>query len=93
MSRWVARIQVTLKSVVNDPQGLSIGQALHQLGFDGVQSVRSGKYFEVELLADSKDDAAAAAESMCRRLLANPVVEEYRFTLARRAARSAARPA
>jgi phosphoribosylformylglycinamidine synthase subunit PurS len=87
MSLWLAKIQVTLKPVVNDPEGLSIAQALHHLGFNGVSSVRAGKYFEVEIAAETKEAATESAESMCRRLLSNPVIEEYRFTLARRSAR------
>jgi phosphoribosylformylglycinamidine synthase subunit PurS len=88
VSVWLAKIQVTLKPVVNDPAGLSVGQALQQLGFDGVSSVRVGKYFVVELSADSKERATEATEAICRRLLANPVIEEYHFTVARRAGRA-----
>lgn len=81
MSAWLARIQVTLKPVVNDPEGSSIERALHQLGFDGVAAVHSGKYFEVELTAADQGGASAAIEAMCQRLLANPVIEQYQFTL------------
>ena len=81
MTRWPARIHATLKPGVNDPEGLSIGQALHQLGFDAVQSVRAGKYFDVELMAASEQAAAATAEEICRRLLANPVIEDYQYTV------------
>src|SRR5882672_9285513 len=77
---WVARVRVTLKPVVNDPAGLSIGQALHHLGFDGVASVRAGKYFEIELAAADKPAAEQVVDAMCRQLLANPVVERYAFT-------------
>ena len=80
---WLARVRVTLKPVVNDPAGLSIGQALHHLGFDGVASVRTGKYFEIELAAADKPAAEQAVDSMCRQLLANPVVERYAFTVGR----------
>jgi phosphoribosylformylglycinamidine synthase PurS subunit len=80
---WVARVRVTLTPVVNDPAGLSIAQALHHLGFDGVTSVRTGKYFEIELDAADKSAAEQAADAMCRQLLANPVVERYAFTVAR----------
>jgi phosphoribosylformylglycinamidine synthase len=69
--------------VVNDPAGLSIEQALHHLGFGGVTSVRTGKYFEIELDAADKPAAEQAAEAMCRQLLANPVVERYAFTVGR----------
>ena len=80
---WVARVRVTLKPVVNDPAGLSIAQALHHLGFDGVTSVRTGKYFEIELDAADKPAAEQAADAMCRQLLSNPVVEEYAVTVRR----------
>ena len=75
--RWLARVQVSLKPVVNDPAGLSISEALRHLGFEGVDGVRAGKYFEIELRAPDKAAAEAVADAMCRQLLANPVVEEY----------------
>jgi phosphoribosylformylglycinamidine synthase len=75
--RWLARVQVTLKPVVNDPAGLSIAGALRHLGFDRLDGVRAGKYFEIELRAADRAEAEATADAMCRQLLANPVVEEY----------------
>lgn len=81
--RWLARVQVTLKPVVNDPAGLSISQALRHLGFDGLDGVRAGKYFEIELRAADRAAAEAAADAMCRQLLANPVVEEYAVSVGR----------
>jgi phosphoribosylformylglycinamidine synthase len=81
--RWLARVQVTLKPVVNDPAGLSIADALRHLGFGGLEGVRAGKYFEIELRAADRAAAEAAADSMCRQLLANPVVEEYTVTVGR----------
>jgi phosphoribosylformylglycinamidine synthase len=77
-----ARVIVTLKSGVLDPQGKAIEGALGTLGFAGVESVRQGKVFDVEL-AD-RDQAAAEAElaAMCERLLANTVIESYRIELA-----------
>ena len=80
---WIARVRVTLKPVVNDPAGLSIGQALHHLGFGDVASVRTGKYFEIELAAPDKAAAEQSVDQMCRQLLANPVVERYAFTVSR----------
>jgi phosphoribosylformylglycinamidine synthase subunit PurS len=91
MTTWLARIQVSLKPVVNDPEGLSIAKALHQLEFGTVRSVRAGRFFEITLDADSKELAAEQIEAMCRRLLANPVIEEYRFTVARRRSARAVR--
>ena len=75
---YLARVYVTLKPTVNDPQGLTIHGALKSLGFTGVESVRAGKYMEVRLDAPSKDAAESAATEMCKKLLANPVIEEFR---------------
>ena len=69
------RIVVTLKPGVLDPQGRAIHHALGSLGFDGVADVRAGKLFELEV-ADDTDDAAV--DAMCRKLLANTVIENYR---------------
>ena len=76
-----ARIYVTYKSTVLDPQGNTIRDALHHLGFEIVESVRMGKYLEVELGTDSASEAGEAVEAMCQQLLANPVIESYRFDL------------
>lgn len=70
------RIVVTLKPGVLDPQGRAIRHALGGLGFDGVGDVRAGKLFELEV-ADDTDDATV--DAMCRQLLANTVIENYRF--------------
>lgn len=83
----MARVQVSLKAVVNDPAGLSITRALRHLGFEGLDGVRAGKYFEIELRAPDRAQAEAAADQMCRQLLANPVVEEYVVTVGRPRAR------
>ena len=76
---WLARIHVLLKPVVNDPQGQAIRGGLHTLGFESVSQVRAGKYFEISLEASDADAARQAADEMCRKLLANPVIEDYRF--------------
>ena len=78
---FLARVYVTLKPVVNDPQGLAILGGLHNLGYASVSSVRAGKYLEVRL--DGRDRAAAESqvEEMTRRLLANPIIEDFRFEL------------
>ncbi len=80
---WLARIDVTLKPVVNDPQGLAVLNGLHQLGYGSVESVRIGKYLEVRLAAPDQATAEAQVDEMCRRLLANPVIEDYRFEVNR----------
>ena len=81
MRKWLASVRVTLKPVVNDPPGLAIRGALHNLGFSNVKEVRSGKYLQVYLTANSQDEAQHAVNSMCERLLANPVIEDFRFDL------------
>lgn len=81
MRGWHAGITITLKPVVNDPPGLAILDALHNLGFAGVDSVRSGKYIQVSLAAEDETSARAHVDDMCRRLLANPVIEDYHFEL------------
>jgi phosphoribosylformylglycinamidine synthase len=78
---YLAKVYITLKPTVNDPQGLTIKGALHNLGFSLVEDVRAGKYIEVRIA--EKDIAAARkqVDEMCRKLLANPVIENYRFEL------------
>ena len=78
---YLAKVHVTLKPTVNDPQGLTIKGALHDLGFQSVSSVRVGKYMELVLQEKSRSKAEAQLEDICRRLLANPVIERYRFEL------------
>jgi phosphoribosylformylglycinamidine synthase PurS subunit len=78
---WLARVVVTLKPVVNDPQGLAVTDGLHNLGYAGVESTRVGKYIEVRLRAADEATARAQVDEMCRRLLSNPVIESYRFDL------------
>ena len=76
-----ARVHITLKSGVLDPQGKAIAHALGNLGFDDVQNVRQGKYIELELADTNREAAAERVESMCQKLLANPVIENYRIDL------------
>ena len=78
---YLAKVHVTLKPTVNDPQGLTIKGALHDLDFQNVSRVRVGKYMEVVLNEKSRTKAEAQVEDMCRRLLANLVIERYRFEL------------
>lgn len=72
-----ARVRVTLKPGVLDPQGKAIGNALASLGFAGVGEVRQGKLIELDLAETDAAAARARVEAMCRELLANPVVEDY----------------
>ena len=78
---YLARIYITLKPGVNDPQGLTIRGGLRQLGFDTVQDVRAGKYMEIRLDDADRERANARVTEMCDRLLANPVIEQFRFEL------------
>jgi phosphoribosylformylglycinamidine synthase len=66
---------------VNDPQGLTIKGGLHSLGFTSVESVRAGKYMEIRLDGNSRQEAERLLNEMCRQLLANPIIENYRFEL------------
>ena len=79
-----ARIYVTLKPGLLDAQGKTIKRALEALGFAGVADVRAGKYLEIELERRSAAAAKKDVERMCRKLLANPVIETYRFELNKR---------
>lgn len=81
MPEFRAEIYVTLRDVVNDPEGITIKGALHSLGFNFVSDLRSGKYLEVTLEASGADAAGEQVEKMCRELLANPVIEQFRFDL------------
>ncbi len=76
---FLAKVRVTLKPTVNDPEGITIARALGRLGFDSVESVRSGKYFEVKLDQAEKADAEQQVQEMCQKLLANPVIERFSF--------------
>jgi len=77
----LAKVYITLKPTVNDPQGLTIRGALHNLGFTIVQDFRAGKYFEARIDENDTEKAKGYVNEMCRKLLANPVIENYRFEL------------
>ncbi len=72
-----ARITVTLKNGVLDPQGRAIAHALNALGFGNVEDVRQGKLIEVQLTAEDEAQARSDLDAMCRQLLANPIIENY----------------
>lgn len=75
------KIFVSLKRGVLDPQGKAIERSLHSLGYGEVRDVRMGKYIELEADADSPESAEARIREMCDKLLANPVIEDYRFEI------------
>ena len=76
-----AKVHVTLKTGVLDPQGKAIGHALAGLGFKGVNDVRQGKYIELEIAETDRAKAEAAVRQMCEKLLANTVIENYAIEL------------
>jgi phosphoribosylformylglycinamidine synthase subunit PurS len=78
---YLAKVYITLKPTVNDPQGLTIRGALHNLGFASVEDVRAGKYIEIRIKENDLAKAKEQANEMCLKLLANPVIENYRFDL------------
>jgi phosphoribosylformylglycinamidine synthase PurS subunit len=75
------KIFVSLRSGVLDPQGKAIERSLHTLGYGEVQDVRMGKYLELKLEASSREAAESRIREMCDKLLANPVIEDYRFEI------------
>ncbi|MSO73899.1 MAG: phosphoribosylformylglycinamidine synthase subunit PurS [Alphaproteobacteria bacterium] len=76
-----AKVHITLKAGVLDPQGKAIGRALSSLGFDGVGEVRQGKVIEIELAETDRAKAEASLRAMCEKLLANTVIENYAIEL------------
>ena len=76
-----AKIHITLKNGVLDPQGRAIAGALHTMGFPQVEEVRQGKYIELDVKETDRKKAEAAIEKMCAGLLANTVIENYRYEL------------
>ncbi|MCS6783003.1 MAG: phosphoribosylformylglycinamidine synthase subunit PurS [Gloeomargarita sp. SKYBB_i_bin120] len=80
MTTYRAEIQITLKPSVLDPAGTAVTKALQQ-HYEGVQQVRIGKFIELTLTAPDLEQAKTQVERMCREVLANPVMETYRFTV------------
>ena len=78
---YLAKIYVTLKPTVNDPQGLTVKGGLHTLGFENVQSVRVGKFIEIRVDEDDRSRAEEQVRAMCDKLLANTVIENFRFEI------------
>lgn len=81
MPSYLASIEVMLKPLVNDPQGLAVLDSLNNLGFAAARRVRVGKRIEVEVEAPNASNAEVLATEMCERLLANPVIEDFRLEL------------
>lgn len=75
------KVYVTLKNGILDPQGKAVQQSLHHLGYSSIKDVRLGKYIELELSAMSIEEGKKQVKEMCEKLLANTVIEEYRFEI------------
>lgn len=82
MATFIAHVNVMLRPVINDPQGLAVKDGLHSLGFEGVSTVRVGKRIDITVDADSAATAETQVREMCRQLLANPVIEDFEITVA-----------
>lgn len=80
-----AIIDITLRPSILDPQGKAVAHAVATLGIQGVQDVRMGKHVEVTFDALTEDEARRATEEICKKLLANPVMEDYRFVVEKKA--------
>lgn len=78
---YKAKVDVTLKKSVLDPQGQTVLEALHSLGYKDVQNMRVGKHFVLTLNANDRTKAESELKTMCDRLLINPVIEEYSYQL------------
>jgi phosphoribosylformylglycinamidine synthase PurS subunit len=73
-----ARVIITLKKTIMDAQGQTVEKALHNLGYRGVENLRIGKYVEMEVDGAPKEQVLPQVEEMCRKLLANPIIEDFR---------------
>ena len=78
---YLARIYVTLKPAVSDPAGQTVLAALRRMGHESAEDARIGKYLELRISGDAIDAAEESVDRMCRDLLSNPVIEDYRFEL------------
>lgn len=76
-----SKINVTLRSSILDPQGKAVEHGIHSLGLTGVEHVRIGKYIEFDVKAGSKEEAERITRETCEKLLANPVMEDYTYTI------------
>jgi phosphoribosylformylglycinamidine synthase len=79
--KFKAEIFISLKPTVSDPQGMTIAGGLEQLGFESIEEVRAGKFVEMSLAAETLDSAKDMVADMCDKLLANPIIENYRFEI------------
>jgi len=80
---YLSKIWVTLRKSILDPQGKAVKHAIETMGIRGIQDVRMGKYIELHVDGVSEADAKQATEEICKKLLANPVMEDYHFEVER----------
>ena len=78
---YLAKVYVTLKPTVNDPQGITVLGGLKNMGYDSVSEVRVGKFLEIRIDETERSRAESIAKEMCEKLLANPVIEQYSVEL------------
>ncbi len=76
-----ARVTITLKKTIMDAQGQTVERALHNLGYEGVQNLRIGKYIEMDLNGGPAAELSTQVDEMCRKLLANPIIEDFRVEI------------
>ena len=79
---YLGKVNIFLKEGINDPQGLSVLNAVHNLGFHQVSEVRVGKYIELTVSAESPDEAQGLIDSLCSSILTNPLIESYNTEIA-----------
>lgn len=80
---FLSKVRITVRKSILDPQGKAVEHAVATLGVKGVHDVRMGKYVEFKVERDSETDAKQATEEVCKKLLANPVMEDYQFEIQR----------
>jgi phosphoribosylformylglycinamidine synthase PurS subunit len=78
---YLSRIKITLRKSILDPQGKAVEHSIQSLGYKNVKDTRIGKYIELKLDAASEDDAKKVTEEVCKKLLANPVIEDYEYEI------------
>lgn len=80
---YLSRIKVTLRKTILDPQGKTVEHSIQGLGYKNIKDTRIGKYIELTIDADSEKDAVKITEEVCKKLLANPVMEDYEFEVSK----------
>lgn len=76
---YISKINISIRNTILDPQGKAVEHSLKSLGFDRIEDTRIGKYIELKINADTKEEAERISDEACRKLLANPVMEDYSF--------------